>query len=744
MKGTRAYGGKKREGNGAPPNGNNRNGTGSHTGIGFYESEETTKSFNDRLNYLLVNSIGSEAVVTVTSGAKYQGLLVACNPAGVNGVDVVLKMAKLVDNSFSAENLAAELVENLVIKGEDVAELELQNIEFGLDEKVGKSERPREARTEVSEDVKELKREAKAESKTEPKTELKTEPKTEPKLKIKPESQPHSMEPVPSREPTRFAFKTDTDISGNKSEIKERKLERWVPEPNEAFELGDGLEDSQESWNQFAVNEEKFGITSTFDEHLYTTKINKNDPSYNERLKEADRIAKDIESQGTSGNIHLAEERGLMTDDSGVDEEDKYSGVDRRGDELLAQLKMNAKSNPIKPKKYVPPTLRHQPHNNDPAIISSRAAGVPPPVSNSEPQEHISGENKPTLHPKRDQLDALREFSEKFKVPYEMPEEVKSMFKKDNETSPHSVQAALKLNPSLPPKPISTPPIIQGNVAITRGNRSSRGSTPLTGKAELKKTSGRAPQGQPPVSSPSTGRHATVTRRRNISQGSFLGPNGPQAYKKDFARSFNMFAKAKDAFDKEQKRGKTSAVFVIEKPYFTAPTWMSNVEQSYKSLFPDERAAMHRSQLKMQQRSMNAMSNAGSPHMMGMPGMMMGMPMGGPGNSHNPYMMAPGTNGNMYMPFQPPTYYPQMMRMMPMGDDRGTASPPPPPNVSSPHPGPGFVNSGPPPPSAPMSPFNYSQAMQFQPMMGSGTFRQNFQPHSNQHHHNNRHRAHNR
>lgn len=87
------------------------------------------------------------------------------------------------------------------------------------------------------------------------------------------------------------------------------------------------------------MNEKKFGVKSTFDEHLYTTKINKDDPNYSKRLQEAERIAKEIESQGTSGNIHIAEDRGIIIDDSGLDEEDLYSGVDRRGDELLAALK---------------------------------------------------------------------------------------------------------------------------------------------------------------------------------------------------------------------------------------------------------------------------------------------------------------------------------------------------------------------------------------------------------------------
>ncbi|SCU85794.1 LADA_0D09714g1_1 [Lachancea dasiensis] len=739
MKGTHTYGGKKREANGSLANGTNRNGNGSHTGIGLYETDEVTKAFDDRLNFLLVNSVGSEAVITVTSGARYQGLLTACSPAGANGINVVLKGAKLVDRSFAADQLASDLQENLVIKGEDVAEMELPNVDFGNDDKVGCLETTNDLSKEVSEGqvaglAPVAKRDEKMEVLSAP-SETKAGSESE-KLAMKPSTDEPLV--IASASNSSFEFKTDTDISGSKRDVKERKLERWVPDTSESFELSEGLEDNKESWNQFAVNEEKFGITSSFDEHLYTTRINKNDPSYRDRLKEADRIAKDIEAQGMSGNVHLAEERGIFVDDSGVDEEDKYSGVDRRGDELLAQLKMNAKNAPAKTNKYVPPTLRHQPHNLDPAIISSRTAAVPQPIVTTRPsKEESTIENKQPSPPKRNQLDELKRFSEKFKVPYDMPEEVKSMFKK-TEISPKGSHSSLKLNPSLPPKPVNLPSVAPTSMGPSRSVKTSRGSTPSAPKVELRKNTGRVTQGHTPVSSPSATRHTNISRRRNISQGSFLGPKGPQAHRKNLTRNFNMFIKSKEVFDEGRKNQKADEFFVVEKPYFTAPTWMSNVEQSYKTLFPDEHTAMQRSQLKMQQRSIHAMSNAGSPHMMALPGMAMGVPMAGaPNASHNSYMLGPSGNTGVYMPFQPPGFYPPMMQMMPMGaEERTTASPPP--NAGSPHAGTTFMNAG--PPAASMSPFNYPQSMPFQPMMGSGSFRQNFQSHPHQHH-NNRHRG---
>lgn len=713
MKGT--YGGKRREGNGNSNNGINRNPNANTSSGVFYETEETTKNFNDRLNYLLATSISTEATVTVTTGVKYSGILAACNPEGSNGVDVVLKFPKVIDKGFATSNidqLASDLKENLVIKGEDVAELQLHDVNFSGEGKVGK-----EAKEESGQ-----KAEVKAEFK--PSSKL-AGPATERKIKAE--------------------FKTDTDISGANTVIKERELEKWVPDDHETFDMNESLEDSTTSWNQFAVNEEKFGVTSTFDEHLYTTRINKDDPNYLHRLKEADRIAKEIESQGASGNVHLAEERGIIVDDSGIDEEDKYSGVDRRGDELLAALKLNAKSNPPKAKKYVPPTLRSQPHNADPAIISSKAAVISPQTVH--PKEHKNQELAPegghSHSRKKNQLDELKEFSEKFKVPYEMPEEVKAMLKKSSENSPKAPQAALKVNPSLPPKPTSTPPTNPNSSASSKNARATRDLTPSANKAELRKPPARMSQGHTPVHSPSSGRHANISRRRNISQGSFFGSKGPLANKKDFSKNFNMFIKGKEAFEQNRAAGKpkggAASVFVIEKPYFTAPTWFSNVEQSYRTMFPDEHTAIQRSQMKMQQRSMSAMSSPGSPHMMGVPGMMMGMPMG-PSGSPNPYMMAPSASANMYMPFQPPAFYPPVMQMMPMGDERGGSGTPPPQNTGSPLGGPTFMNAG---PGGPIPPFNYSAAAPFQPVMGSRSFRQGFQNQSYQNHHN-RHRAHDR
>jgi PAB1-binding protein PBP1 len=74
-------------------------------------------------------------------------------------------------------------------------------------------------------------------------------------------------------------------------------------------------EEHTPGWDQFAVNEKKFGYQSGWDENLYTVKLDKNKARITEA--QAAKIAREIE-QGNTSNPHLAEERGQVVDDSGV------------------------------------------------------------------------------------------------------------------------------------------------------------------------------------------------------------------------------------------------------------------------------------------------------------------------------------------------------------------------------------------------------------------------------------------
>ncbi|EDO19017.1 hypothetical protein Kpol_2002p88 [Vanderwaltozyma polyspora DSM 70294] len=713
----------------------------------FFESAETTNSFNDRQDYLLINSIGSNVTTTTTNGIKYSGVLVSCNPESKDGIDIVLKFPKVISTEFSddIDVISNKLGKSLLIRGEDVAELELNDIDFSLDDKFEKNKKAEidaSAKKEIQEEIKQ-------------------------------------------------GFRTDIDISRASNNVRERELQKWTPDVDDMAPLEQQtLEESSSNWDQFAVNEKKFGVKSTFDEHLYTTKINKNDPNFEKRLKEAERIAKEIESQGTSGNIHIAEDRGIIVDDSGLDEEDKYSGVDRRGNELLAALKSKSKPTEAKPAKYVPPTLRNQPHHNDPAIISSTTtnttsskssniigtstnttvadSNVPLTKSNpkadaktetktetkaetkaeikvetkveakvetevetkvetsietkTEPKadsktkskgdEKSSGAKSSKISGKDAQIEDLKKFSQKFRVPYEVPEDMKDFVKKSTSKG-------------------------ESNEKHTK----SSSSTAPTSKSESRTRDGKSQQS-------GSGRSSTGSKRH--SQASFFGSKVPQANnnkKALFTQNFNMFKKAKEAYDlksnSDKSESKTMERFMIEKPYFTAPTWDSTIEQSYKNLFPDERVSAQKAQMRLQQRQMNSMNAAALAN--SQMGMSMGNMMRYPMNTGSGNPMMNGAMG-MYMPFQPqPVFYPSMPQMMGVMGGTDDATSPVSPQATSQQFGPAYGIPG-----APVAAYGYPTGIPFQAMMGNnanstgGHYRGNNHNNNHYNHHHNHGNNHNK
>ncbi|MCD7449228.1 Polyadenylate-binding protein-interacting protein 3 [Datura stramonium] len=124
---------------------------------------------------------------------------------------------------------------------------------------------------------------------------------------------------------------TDSCISQSRHIEVERQLERWVPDDDapECPEL-DNIFDGHwnRGWDQFEANETLFGVKSTFDEDLYTTKLERG-PQMSELEKEALRIAREIEGEDTR-DLHLAEERGIQLHENlEVDEETRFSAVVR-------------------------------------------------------------------------------------------------------------------------------------------------------------------------------------------------------------------------------------------------------------------------------------------------------------------------------------------------------------------------------------------------------------------------------
>lgn len=119
------------------------------------------------------------------------------------------------------------------------------------------------------------------------------------------------------------AFRTDADISGNLA-FRERTLQRWQPSAADT-DVDLSLEaDSTASgtWDQFEANSQLFGLKSDYDENIYTTRIDRQNPQYRQRLAAAEKIAQEIDA-GSATNAHMREERNLTVEDDGLDEEEK-------------------------------------------------------------------------------------------------------------------------------------------------------------------------------------------------------------------------------------------------------------------------------------------------------------------------------------------------------------------------------------------------------------------------------------
>ncbi|KAH1048243.1 hypothetical protein J1N35_039027 [Gossypium stocksii] len=109
---------------------------------------------------------------------------------------------------------------------------------------------------------------------------------------------------------TRDGF-ANSAISQSPRHERERVLAPWVP----------GEDD-----HSFETNQKLFGVKSTFNEELYTTKLERG-PHMREFEREAMRIAREIEGEETQ-DLHLAEERGFdLHDNFDIDEETRFSSV---------------------------------------------------------------------------------------------------------------------------------------------------------------------------------------------------------------------------------------------------------------------------------------------------------------------------------------------------------------------------------------------------------------------------------
>ncbi|EGP83104.1 uncharacterized protein MYCGRDRAFT_111497 [Zymoseptoria tritici IPO323] len=231
------------------------------------------------------------------------------------------------------------------------------------------------------------------------------------------------------------SFMTDTQISGRDPHMpRARELQRWDAGHESSIDMSLG-DPNDSSWDQFAANERMYGVQSTYDEDIYTTSINRQNPEYKRRQAEADRIAREIEGSAPA-NAHVAEERRRDANrDDGGDEEDKYSGV-RREATTLPKRATGA---------YVPPSQRPMTGAPsvpgvpfDPAIISSQIKASPAQTSQAQaPVPRVSTEISPDsgVAPKkketttedrvRDTADAFKQFANNEKLRVRAAQEAK-------------------------------------------------------------------------------------------------------------------------------------------------------------------------------------------------------------------------------------------------------------------------------------------------------------------------------
>ena len=127
-------------------------------------------------------------------------------------------------------------------------------------------------------------------------------------------------------------FKVDSQISKKSiNKIKEEKLVKYEikPEDKNNKYINQTLEDEEDTnWDQFELNKKVYNVISTYDENLYTTKLDKNKITEEDK-KFADKIYNEImKTNKDEKNLHILEERGVLQQkDNDMDEEDKYSSV---------------------------------------------------------------------------------------------------------------------------------------------------------------------------------------------------------------------------------------------------------------------------------------------------------------------------------------------------------------------------------------------------------------------------------
>lgn len=96
--------------------------------------------------------------------------------------------------------------------------------------------------------------------------------------------------------------------------IRERELKRWTPSEDTnvdmSLEGSNGGPSNGRAWDQFAANEEKFGLKSDYNEEIYTTRLDRSSAQYRQSEARAARLAREIEGNESKHRRARDEEEG--------------------------------------------------------------------------------------------------------------------------------------------------------------------------------------------------------------------------------------------------------------------------------------------------------------------------------------------------------------------------------------------------------------------------------------------------
>ncbi|GAA5847908.1 hypothetical protein JCM3766R1_003182 [Sporobolomyces carnicolor] len=266
------------------------------------------------------------------------------------------------------------------------------------------------------------------------------------------------------------------------------------------------------AWDQFAANERMYGLKTDYDEEIYTTKLDRSTKDFKDREARAAQLEKEIlkGSSSLASNAHMAEERGEQVDDGDVNEEDRYGAVQRNpgayvppGARKAALARLGGATSPnppatngsstspspsstqaAAPVSRIPPTVRIPGSaTTAPANAKSAGATAPTPSKTHPPVDEtfrdFVREEKERLEKKKaallqqqakaekdSRLRSLVQFSQSFKNPYPITDEIANMMhgKKSPATDATSTKASsTTVSPAAAPRQL--PPSLAANGA---------------------------------------------------------------------------------------------------------------------------------------------------------------------------------------------------------------------------------------------------------------------------------------